>query len=83
MRLYDPELAKRPQIVVLNKIDIPEVRRKLKTLAAPFKRRGLELLAVSAATGEGVPQLLEAAWRILSATPNPIATSGMSANEAG
>jgi GTP-binding protein len=83
LRLYDPELAKRPQIVVLNKIDIPEVRRKLKTLAAPFKRRGLKLLAVSAATGEGVPQLLEAAWRILSATPNPIATSGMSANEAG
>ncbi len=83
LRLYDPELAKRPQIVVLNKIDIPEVRRKLKTLAAPFKRRGLKLLAVSAATGEGVPQLLEAAWRILSATSNPIATSGMSANEAG
>jgi GTPase len=83
LRLYDPELAKRPQIVVLNKIDIPEVRRKLKTLAAPFKRRGLKLLAVSAATGEGVPQLLEAAWRILAATPNPIATSGMSANEAG
>ena len=83
LRLYDPELAKRPQIVVLNKIDVPEVRRKLKTLAAPFKRRGLELLAVSAATGEGVPQLLEAAWRILAATPNPIATSGMSANEAG
>jgi GTPase len=83
LRLYDPELAKRPQIVALNKIDVPEVRRRLKTLAAPFKRRGLKLLAVSAATGEGVPQLLEAAWRILSATPDPIATSGMSANEAG
>jgi GTPase len=83
LRLYDPELAKRPQLVVLNKIDVPEVRRKLKTLAAPFKRRGLKLLAVSAATGEGVPQLLEAAWKILAATPDPIATSGMSANEAG
>src|SRR4051812_3652330 len=71
LRLYDPELAKRPQIVALNKINVPEVRQKLKTLAAPFKRRGLELLAVSAATGEGVPQLLEAAWRILAATPDP------------
>ena len=69
--------------MVLNKIDVPEVRRRLKPLAAPFKRRGLELLAVSAATGEGVPQLLEAAWRILSATPNPIASSGMSADKAG
>jgi len=83
LRLYDPRLAERPQIVALNKIDVPEVRRKLKTLAAPFKRRGLKLLPVSAATGEGVPQLLEAAWRILSATPDPIATSGMSADKAG
>ena len=54
--------------------------RRLKTIAAPFKRRGLELFAISAATGEGVPQLLEAAWRILASTPNPIATSGMSAD---
>jgi len=83
LRLFDPRLAERPQIVAINKIDVPEVRRRLKTLAAPFKRRGLELLAVSAATGEGVPQLLEAAWRILSATPNPIASSGMSADKAG
>ena len=44
LRLYDPELAKRPQIVAINKIDLPEVRRKLKTIAAPFKRRGLEPL---------------------------------------
>jgi GTP-binding protein len=80
LRLYDPELAKRPQIVAINKIDLPEVRRKLKTIAAPFKRRGLEPIAISAVTGEGVPQLLEAAWRILATTPNPIATSEMSAD---
>jgi GTP-binding protein len=66
LRLYDPNLAQRPQLVVLNKIDIPEVRRRHARLAAPFKRRGIELLTVSAATGEGVPQLLEAMWRLLS-----------------
>jgi len=80
LRLFDPRLAERPQIVAINKIDLPDVRRRLKTIAAPFKRRGLELFAISAATGEGVPQLLEAAWRILASTPNPIATSGMSAD---
>jgi GTP-binding protein len=69
LRLYDPKLAQRPQIVALNKIDLPDVRRNLARIAVPFKKRGLELIPVSAATGEGVPQLLEAAWRILSATP--------------
>jgi GTP-binding protein len=62
LRLYDPELAKRPQIVVLNKIDVPEVRARRARIAAPFKRRGLALHAVSAVTGEGVPELLEAVW---------------------
>ncbi len=70
LRLYDPKLAQRPQIVALNKIDLPDVRRNLARIAVPFKRRGLELIPVSAATGEGVPQLLEAAWRILSAAPD-------------
>jgi len=64
LRLYDPALAARPQIVVLNKIDLPEVRARVARIAAPFRRRGLELYAVSAATGEGVPELLEAAWRM-------------------
>ena len=67
LRLYDPNLAQRPQLVVLNKIDLPDVRRRHAALAAPFKRRGLELMAVSAATGEGVSQLLEAMWRVQSA----------------
>jgi GTP-binding protein len=68
LRLYDPELAKRPQIVVLNKIDVSEVRARRARIAAPFKRRGLALHAVSAATGEGVAELLEVVWRLLAQT---------------
>jgi len=62
LALYDPELAARPQIVVLNKMDLPEVERRFKTLAAPFKRRGITLLGISAATGAGLNKMLEAAW---------------------
>jgi GTP-binding protein len=65
LRLYDPELAARPQIVVLNKIDLPDVRARRVRIAASFKRRGIELLAISAATGEGIDALLEAAWKVL------------------
>src|SRR4051794_24684147 len=65
LALYDPQLAERPQIVAINKIDLPDVRKKLATIARPFKRRGIELHAISAATGEGVGALLEAIWRAL------------------
>jgi len=67
LRLYDPKLADRPQIVVLNKIDVPEVKRRRARIAAPFERRGIPLHAISAATGEWVGDLLEAAWRLLAA----------------
>ena len=40
LALYDPELAARPQMVVLNKIDLPEVRKRAKQLARPFARSG-------------------------------------------
>jgi GTP-binding protein len=65
LKLYDPALASRPQIVVLNKLDIPEVSGRYARLARPFKTRGIPLLAISAATGEGVGPLLEAVWKEL------------------
>jgi len=65
LALFDPELARRPQIVAVNKIDLPDVRRQLRRIEAPFQRRGIELFPVSAVTGEGVNALLESAWRVL------------------
>ena len=65
LALYDPELAARPQLVVLNKIDLPEVRKRRKQIAVPFARRGITLAAISAATGEGTAELLESIWRAL------------------
>jgi GTP-binding protein len=65
LALYDPELAARPEIVVLNKLDLPDTRKKLATLKKTFARRKIQLHAISAATGEGLPPLLEAAWALL------------------
>jgi GTPase len=65
LALYDPALAERPQIVVMNKIDLPDVRRRLKQFARPFERRKIEVHAISAATGEGIGPLLEVIWRRL------------------
>jgi GTP-binding protein len=57
---YDPELADRPAMVVANKADLPEGRARLPEAAAAARRRGLPFFAVSAATGEGIRELLYA-----------------------
>jgi GTP-binding protein len=62
---YAPELAETPQVVVLNKVDatdpdaIAEHRRA-------FAEDGIELLTMSAATGEGIGVVLEKLWSHLS-----------------
>ncbi|HXU73715.1 MAG TPA: GTPase ObgE [Polyangia bacterium] len=62
---YSPELAKRPQIVALSKCDLTETREALDGWREKFAARGVTLHAVSAATGEGVKEVLEALWPIV------------------
>ena len=61
---YAPDLATKPQVVVLNKIDaidpkdVAEYRRE-------FAEDGIELLDMSAATGAGIDAVLEKLWSYL------------------
>ncbi|WP_305044415.1 GTPase ObgE [Geoalkalibacter sp.] len=57
---YSPELAQKPQMVVLTKIDVTEVRALLPRYLAYFRERGLPVFAVSAVSGEGIAQLVAA-----------------------
>ncbi|KPA14653.1 GTPase obg [Candidatus Magnetomorum sp. HK-1] len=58
LTLYDPKLPQRQQIVVLNKMDLPEAQEK----AHLFEKRAqnLDVLLISAATGEGISELISA-----------------------
>jgi GTPase len=62
---YDAELAKRPQIVALNKMDLPDVRDAFPELQARFAARGIELIGISAATQDGVIPALEKLWKLI------------------
>jgi GTP-binding protein len=55
---YGAGLEDRPEIVVLNKLDLVADRAATAPLAAELERRGRTVLPLSGATGEGVPQLL-------------------------
>ena len=54
---FDPELAKRPQIVAMSKSDITEVREAYEKLKPKFAKKKIELRLFSAATGDGVKEL--------------------------
>jgi len=74
LELFSPDLARKPQIVALNKMDLPEAQEKWPRVARALKRQGYDALAISAATGEGVQALLRqvaATLRELPAEPTP------------
>lgn len=56
---YDPELAKKPQLVVFNKMDLPEARDAWPALSLRLESLGFDSIPISAATGEGVRDLVE------------------------
>ena len=77
LALFSEDLARRPQIVAVNKIDIPEARERLPELQARLRERGIEPFALSAASGEGVPELTRHIWSTLTrlreeAPPEPV-----------
>jgi len=59
------ELSSRPQLVVLNKIDLLN-ETELKKIQKKFKTRGVETLAISGATGVGIKKLIDKMTRWLS-----------------
>jgi GTP-binding protein len=65
LELFSQELAQKPQLVAINKIDIPEVVERLPKLQERLARLGIDALAISAATGAGVSVLLQRVAQIL------------------
>ena len=68
--LYSADLAAKPHLVVLSKLDLlPAPRSPLPEIRT---QGGAPVVAVSAVTREGIPQLLETLWQLL---PVRVATS--------
>jgi GTP-binding protein len=54
---FDPEMARKPMIVALNKVDLVEARENLPRLQQVLGDEGYSIFEISAATGEGVTEL--------------------------
>src|SRR5436189_921729 len=74
---YSPELAAKPHIVVLTKADLTHPASPIPTIRT---QGGAPVLAISAVTGAGVPELLETLWQALRAgvatSPVPTLSQG-------
>ncbi|MCH7518638.1 MAG: GTPase ObgE [Candidatus Dadabacteria bacterium] len=62
LKAYSEELSKKPQILVLNKIDITEVREDLEKIEKHFSKSGVKTFPISSATGEGTKELV---WEVV------------------
>jgi GTP-binding protein len=77
LALFDPMLAQKPQVVALNKIDLPEVRKHWTKIRKDFERHKIPILDISAITHENLTQLLWQAYTELKNAPAPEITHAL------
>ena len=65
LSLFDSALAQKPQLVAVNKIDLPQVQARLTEIREEFSHTGISILCVSAATGQGVAKLMAETMKML------------------
>jgi len=69
LRLFNPRLADKPQLVVLNKMDLPQARELWPLIKEEMETRGIPVCSISAATGSGVRQMLFLVLQLLDGLP--------------
>lgn len=67
--LFNPALADKPQIVALNKMDLPNAREQWPAFEKAIRERGLPVFAISAIARQNIDALLYAVKDALEALP--------------
>ena len=69
LALFDPQLARKSKVVVLNKMDLPQTQELWPQIRREMKKLELEAMSISAVTGQGVPTLLQRLVDLLESLP--------------
>ncbi len=77
LSLFDPGLGEKPQLVALNKMDLPEVEERWPALREAIEKRGYEAYAISAIAQRGVRKLLFRALELIRELPPPEETTAL------
>ena len=65
LSLYSPKLAKRSQVIAANKLDLPQSSENLARIQEMAEKEGLKVFPVSAATKEGLQDLMRYVYQML------------------
>lgn len=68
LRLYEPALATKPQVVAVNKVDLSDVQARIAEIKEAFGLAGLEPFFVSAVSGEGIEKLIKKTLEVIKKT---------------
>jgi GTP-binding protein len=60
LEMYSPELVRKPQLVAASKMDALDEKERLEKLEGFCREAGLDLFAISAVTGHGIKELVNA-----------------------
>jgi len=76
LALFGPGLARKLQLVVLNKMDLPQAQALWPSVEKAMKARGQTAMSISAVTGQGVKEMLRSVAEVLASLPKeePAAT---------
>src|SRR5215211_6395461 len=69
LSIFDPNLGKKPQVVVLNKIDQPEEQERLADIKKKFKKLKVEFMTMSALARTNTRDVLIKAHQLLQEVP--------------
>ena len=69
LSLFDPRLGQKPQIVVLNKMDLPNMEEKYTALKKQFKKIGINLFSCSTLQKKNLREILWKAHELLITIP--------------
>ncbi|MBN1429696.1 MAG: GTPase ObgE [Anaerolineae bacterium] len=75
LSLFDPNLAAKPQVIVLNKIDLPSAQEYWRSLTKRLPPSKHPVMAISAATHQGVRELMRLVVDTLDTLPEPEAVA--------
>ncbi len=68
---FSERLAAKPQVVVLNKMDLPDAQAWWPLVQEAMQARNVEAHAISAVSGQGVQALMRRTYALLQALPPP------------
>ena len=65
LKIYSEKIARRPQILAANKMDLPGAQENFERLKELAEKEGIEIFPISAATRQGTKELIQRVAQVL------------------